>query len=243
MKLPIVVGVTGHRDLRQSDIPKLQELVTDELHKLIEQYPNSEFILLDSIASGADTLCAEVALALGMKLVCPLPMPADEYRKDFSEPEAIVFDALLQKATNVFVAPASEPLPDTLSRDFHYRQAGIYAATHSHVLIALWDGTPAKTDGCGTAEAVDFMLKGSYKGRVGFRAVNDGAVLHILTPRQSGAGTFTILSRLLKSESGSLHEVLHMTDAFNADLAITADDSSQPDTLLTEESLNHADEN
>ena len=53
--------------------------------------------MLNSIASGADTLCAEVALSLGIDLVCPLLMPASEYRKDFQRP----------------------------TRDFRYRQAGM----------------------------------------------------------------------------------------------------------------------
>ena len=33
MKIPIVIGVTGHRDLRQQDIPNLRRAVHSELEK------------------------------------------------------------------------------------------------------------------------------------------------------------------------------------------------------------------
>ena len=77
MGIPIVVGVTGHRALRTQDLPMLRAVVTAQLKQLIASCPNSSFVMLNSIASGADTLCALVALELGMRLICPLPMPAE----------------------------------------------------------------------------------------------------------------------------------------------------------------------
>ena len=53
--IPIVIGVTGHRDLREQDIQMLRELVSNKLKQLMIQYPNSEFVMLNSIASGADS--------------------------------------------------------------------------------------------------------------------------------------------------------------------------------------------
>ncbi|MEA5051737.1 MAG: hypothetical protein VB021_09750 [Oscillospiraceae bacterium] len=238
MGIPIVVGVTGHRDLRERDLPQLRELVTAELKKLTAQYPHSDFVLLDSLAAGADALCAEAALALGMTLVCPLPLPAREYRRDFSESEAAVFDALLKRAGDVFAAPAAELLPEDPSRDFYYRQAGIYVASHSHVLLALWDGAPAQPGGCGTAETVDFMLRGDFDGG-GFRAANDGAVIHIPTPRQADAADAPLMLRLLENEKGSLRDVLRRTDEFNADEKSAG--AAAGDALLPEAILSRAD--
>ncbi len=241
--IPIVIGVTGHRDLRKQDTQLLRELVFDRLKKLMAQYPNSEFVMLNSIASGADTLCAEAALELGIKLICPLPLPSQEYRKDFSEPDAATFDNLLKKASEVFLAPNTESLPDRLTRDFHYRQAGIYVAAHSHVLMALWDGTPAKPDGSGTAETVDFMLRGNYENGHGcFKAANDGAVIHILTPRQSTKTEVSISVHLLENEPGSLSETLRMTDVFNADAGKGGDSIVDSDALLPGETLSNTDE-
>ena len=40
-------------------------------------------IVLSALAEGADRLVARVALAQGVKLVAPLPLPIEEYRRDF----------------------------------------------------------------------------------------------------------------------------------------------------------------
>ena len=84
MGIPVVVGVTGHRALRTQDIPLLREKVKQELENLRASCPHSDIIMLNSVASGGDSLCAECALELGITLICPLPFPAEEYRKDFS---------------------------------------------------------------------------------------------------------------------------------------------------------------
>lgn len=217
MPIPIVVGVTGHRDLRKKDIPRLLELVRVELKMLITEYPHSPLVMLNSLAAGADLLCAEVAVSLGIVLKCPIPMAAEEYRQDHEGADLDRYEAVLKRAADVFVAPDTESAPAESNRDYHYRQAGIYVAAHSHVLLALWDGTPAKPGGCGTAEAVCFMLKGRYGCENCFIAANDGAVIHISTPRAGSDSDLTISSSLLENEPGSLCEVLCMTDMFNAD--------------------------
>ncbi len=234
--IPIVVGVTGHRDLREKDVPKLRETVCAALKQLKEAYPHSPFVMLNSLAAGADLLCAEVAVKLGMALKCPLPMDVGEYRHDFRGGQLAQFERMRAAADSVFVAPATEAAPQPVTRDFCYRQAGIYVAAHSHVLLALWDGSPAQPGGCGTAETVDFMCKGSYEGG-GFHARNDGALIHIQTPRESGGNDCPIAARLIENETGSLRNVLCTTDAFNADLhSITnTEEKKSTDQLLPEE--------
>lgn len=234
--IPIIIGVTGHRDLRKRDIPGLKRMVTAELAKIKNKYFSSEIILLDSVASGADSLCAEAALELGIKLICPLPLPANEYRKDFGEEDGKKLEFLLSKAAEVFTVPAAEPAPEIMTRDFAYRQAGIYIAEHCHVLLALWDCSPGVQDGCGTAETVGFMLGGSYEGgNTRFRAGNDGAVIHIKTPRGNDPPELQEEVRLMENEEGSLRELLRMTDTFNADAAKSRTESS--DTLIPEDEL------
>ncbi len=238
MPIPIVIGVTGHRDLREKDIPQLRALVRTELQRLKTEYPHSPFVMLNSLAAGADLLCAEVANELGIMLKCPLPMSVEEYRKDFDADTVMNFKTMLDRADEVFIVPNIEPLPDKASHDYHYRQAGIFVATHSHVLLALWDGSPAKADGCGTAEAVGFMLNGDYKNGGSFQAANDGAVLHISTPRQSFNTEITILVRLIEKQPGLLHDVLRMTDAFNKEAIELFSDSESGEALLPDKYIN-----
>ena len=214
--IPIVVGVTGHRRLRPQDVPHLRELVAEELKKLRSMAPDSELVVLSSVASGADTLCAEEALALGIPLICALPMPTETYRQTFAPAELPRLDALLAAAAEVFVVRAAEPEPPAEDRHFRYRQASIYVAAHCHVLLALWDGAPGNPGGCGTAEAVGFALHGGWEGAEAcLKSPYEGAVVHITAPREGAAYDGALAAELLEEEPGSLRRVLETTNGFN----------------------------
>ena len=170
MDRTLYIGITGHRNLRKDDIPRLRELVRGELEHICAACPHHEVVMLDSLAAGADLLCAEEAAALGIPIVCPLPLPAEEYSSDFDGEDLSRFRALLAGARSVFVAPDAEN--GKTDRDYHYRQAGLYIVSHCSALLALWDGEPPRST-CGTAEMVRLM-----KSR-------GGTVIHLPTPRES----------------------------------------------------------
>lgn len=65
-KIPVIVGVTGHRDLREQDIDRLKSAVRAGLESLQSEYPNSEIKVMTSLAEGADQLCAETAVEMGL---------------------------------------------------------------------------------------------------------------------------------------------------------------------------------
>ncbi len=93
-RIPIVVGVTGHRALRPQDEEALRAAVSAELKKLTAQYPRSPVVMLTSLAEGGDLLCAEaatelltwtqreetawIALALSALAAAPAPTAAHE---------------------------------------------------------------------------------------------------------------------------------------------------------------------
>ena len=52
--IPITIGVTGHRAVREEDREALYAAVMSELKLLRELYPNSPFVMLNSLAEGAD---------------------------------------------------------------------------------------------------------------------------------------------------------------------------------------------
>lgn len=215
--IPIIIGVTGHRDLIPTDVPKLREIVKAELQTLQNSYPHSTLMMLNSLAEGADQLCADVGLEMKIPLIAALPLQPDEYRHDFSDQALITFNRQCAEAFDLFVVQATEG-PLAVTREFSYRQAGIYVASHSHVLLALWDGHPATPDGCGTAEAVDFILHANYCGKNTslFKANGDGGVLHILTPtiRHPVLGK-SLSIHLIENINGSLESSLRITDEFN----------------------------
>ena len=214
--IPIIIGVTGHRAIREKDRPALTVAVKAELEKLRGLCPHSPLVMLSSLAEGADLLCADVAEELNLPLITVLPRERTDYEQDFS-PEALErFAHHCERAEQVFVSPSTEPLPpDGVSRAYAFRQAGIYVAAHCHVLLALWDGEPGK-HGCGTAEVVDFAWKGSYCPAAGMslRSGSNEAVIHIFTPRGEQTDTAPGTVQVLGSRETVL-DIIHRTDDFN----------------------------
>src|SRR6185312_1348133 len=144
--LPLVIGVTGHRDLDRADYPIYRARVAELLTSLRRQYPATPLRILSSLAEGADRLAAEVALEHQCELLVPLPLEPAEYERDFPD-STEEFRSLLGRvpAEHVFVLEhtAGHAPPHWSAaghRDLSYREAGAYMAAHSHVLLALWDG-------------------------------------------------------------------------------------------------------
>ena len=214
-RIPIVVGVSGHRRVREQDRPALRAAVREQLEALRCRCPDSPLVLLTSLAAGGDLLCADVGEELGLALCAVLPLERAEYEKDFSPEERERFAHHCARAERVFVAPPVETVPPAPERSFFYRQAGVYVSAHCHVLLALWDGEESEAPHCGTAAAVDFSLRGAYSPADGIslRSDSNEAVIHILTPRKEGsarAGEVRILGN-----REAMHATLEKTDEFN----------------------------
>jgi len=151
----LTIGITGHRHLPSERLLSLTEEIQACYQEEKRRNGAERINVLSSLAEGADTLCAKLALEVGLRLTVPLPMNAPEYRKDFSEPAAAAFDHLLSLADHVFVVSPEELIPLNPPRGFYYRQAGIYVAKHCDILFAVWDGLEQNTsDGAGTWETV-----------------------------------------------------------------------------------------
>lgn len=160
--VPLVVAVTGHRDLLPAEEPRIRERVRAFLGELRATYPGRGVAVMSPLAEGADSLVAEVAIDLGLPLTALLPMAREIYQQDFSTREARErFERLLAAATDVFELPLTpgntpasirDPGPN---RSRQYAQAGVFLCAHSHVLLALWDGKPSDQLG-GTSQVVRF---------------------------------------------------------------------------------------
>lgn len=143
----VIIGVTGHRIL---DNPKpIISGVDRALHAIKTSFDAGRLVILSPLAEGADRIVANRALAIaGTKLIAILPLPVEMYQEDFqSSSSRKEFHDLLQLADDVI------ELPRTIKREESYRNAGEYLVAKSDVLIAIWDGLPARGPG-GTAEVV-----------------------------------------------------------------------------------------
>ena len=165
---PLVIGVTGHLQIRQEDRETLYKAVERELKALAEDLG---IRMLNSLAAGADLLCADAAEALGLPLTAVLPLDAEEYRKDFGPEDLARLEHHLGRAEEVLTAPACEAEPAGTDRDFRYRQAGLWVADHCDMLLALWDGKTEDQSACGTAAVANRALR------------NGKTVIHVMTPR------------------------------------------------------------
>ncbi|HEX2171799.1 MAG TPA: hypothetical protein VHL09_05090 [Dehalococcoidia bacterium] len=152
MPFQLRVGVTGHRRLPPDKdlLDRVDEALRRALDLLtpLAETP-VEVLVVSPLAEGADRLVAEVALArFGALLEVPLPLPVADYLEDFESAESRdAFRGLLDRASEVFVLPAVE------TREEAYEGAGRYVTERCDVLIALWDGEPARGLG-GTADVV-----------------------------------------------------------------------------------------
>lgn len=187
---PLVIGITGHRDLRPEDREKLENKVREVLSGLRAKYPATPIVLLSPLAEGADRLAARVALEIGARLVVPLPMSRHLYEQDFTAPGSLAeFRQLLERAEHCFevemLAEEKEVAAAGGARDRQYEAMGQYIARESQMLLALWDGTASDKVG-GTAEIVKFQLHGMPNRRdCDLQPPELFPVYHIVTPRTS----------------------------------------------------------
>lgn len=141
------IGATGHRLL--TDHEKISAGIEAALIRIEELRPHSPLTILSSLAEGADILIATHALKRpGARLIVPLPLPPDDYLKDFVSPETgALFSDLLARADEVIQIPQSS------SRDENYQLAGEFVLHNCDVLLAVWDGQLPQGKG-GTGQVV-----------------------------------------------------------------------------------------
>jgi hypothetical protein len=175
--LPVVVGVTGHRDVRHDDIAALQKLVGEFFQELRGKHPHTPIVVLSALADGADRLVARVALAGGLDLLAPLPMSRHLYELDFDAESKDDFAQLLSQSRESYEIPMAaeeaELCHSGAARTNQFALLGDHLCEQSGVLLALWDGVPSTKPG-GTADVVSR-----------FRLQRNGKIYHIVTPRVS----------------------------------------------------------
>lgn len=195
--LPLVIGVTGHRDLREEDRELLRERVRHFFEQMRTRFPQLPICVLNALADGGDLLVGEVALAMGLRMIAVLPMPLEVYRQDFPDGATRArFDAQLAACETLQlpirnVTDVREIETPGRARDLQYAQAGIFISSHCHVLLALWDGVESQSLG-GTAQVVNFHLHGNMPGAVERRRAaigmlgldEENLVYHIPSARQ-----------------------------------------------------------
>ena len=136
------VGVTGHRGLPHDT----KQLIDHALRNVLEDSNDGHLVGISCLADGADQLLARAVLDLGGQL--EVVVPAKQYRDNLDLPgEPETYDKLFAMASHVVRLPFDESTEDS------HLTAGHHIVDTSHLLIAVWDGQPARGRG-GTADIV-----------------------------------------------------------------------------------------
>jgi len=158
-------------------------------------------VVLSALAEGGDQLVAREALAIGAHLIAPLPLAPDSYTDDFIDPESSAAFAELCQRAEVVQLPlmpgdtSADIAVHGEARDRQYAQAGVFIASHSHILLALWDGRESELLG-GTAQVVRYALHGIMPGlierrrnaRAALDSIDESIVYHVACSRTDANG-------------------------------------------------------
>ena len=160
---PLVIAVSGHRELHADDCARVRTQLSTLLAEIARAVPHTPLDCLSALAAGADQLFAAQVLALQerlgverVRLRVPLPMPEAAYIESQERPGSTEFRdsflALRARAQEVFeVAPGGGPLTGSAP---YVRLSG-YLAAKADLLVALWDGdTGAARQPGGTFDVV-----------------------------------------------------------------------------------------
>mgnify|MGYP001814279397 FL=1 len=186
---PLLIGVTGHRDLTADSVEIAMVEVRNFFTKLKNSLPNTPLKLMSGLADGADRLVAKTALEMGIGVQAVLPMPRSMYEKDFSAESLDDFIELID-SDNVELIELS--LPSSMNpssaakygaeRDQLYAQLGEYLILRSGILLALWDGCNSDLTG-GTS---DVILRYLNAGGAGINTDNEVIFLDEIPAQADG---------------------------------------------------------
>ncbi len=138
------VGITGHQRLNRPEAwPWVEEAIGRELDRATRP-----LVLITSLAIGADQLAAR--LALERDAVIKAILPFADIERTFGEADLAEYRRLVDRAS-VEILRTSGTDQDA------YLAAGKRVVDLSDLLMAVWDGEPAKGKG-GTADVVDYAL-------------------------------------------------------------------------------------
>ncbi len=141
--------------------------------------------VISSLAKGTDRIVASSAInKLNASLEVILPFTADDYRKDFkTKADLEEFNELFKKAENNLILQ-NISFQKYNSREEGYEHAGSEVADSCEILIAVWDGKPARGRG-GTAEIIKYACSVN-RLVIWVNAFDPGKIPVLITDIQNG---------------------------------------------------------
>ena len=157
------IAITGHRKL--IDKNEVRKNISLSLMYFQEIY-KQDLEAVSALAEGADTIFAQEAQNAQIPTKFVLPFALDEYKKDFSENGIEELENLIEKNNNKFEVVGSLKNHTKTERNEAYLAVGKKIVDDADIVLAVWDGKPAKGTG-GTGDIVEY-------------AKNKGKAVHII---------------------------------------------------------------
>lgn len=209
-RIPVFIGVTGHRNIRADgeDLIQLKEAVKGAITEICSNCKYTDFILLTSLAAGADQIAAEAVNEMAedprnrkksIRFAAVLPMDQKEYFSretshgpDFTDEQRRNAELLMRSKHCAFVYTLpnqnrSSMDGDISQTDLQFREAARFISDSSFAGIALWDGMLAPDIQAGTGSTVRDFLHGKAYHRSSFPYITipeTRPIYHIYTPRE-----------------------------------------------------------
>jgi hypothetical protein len=239
--VPLIVAVTGHRDIHPSAEGEIRRLVAARFGHIQKSFPATPLRAMSGLAEGADMVFAEAALDLNIEVIAVLPVTPEVFIHDFESPAhedrhpnelKLRFQSILERCADVVIVADHLPAGDPL----RFAVVGSYLACHSHILFTLWDGIEIGNEG-GTSHVVRFFTEGvpdRYRERPQ-RPLNvpeSKSVHHLRVPRNSEQSSIPPEWSLLEDNpqiSQQIERTMAALNRFNADSADFA--ISHPDAV------------
>lgn len=182
--MTIRIGFTGHRKLENP--AEVANQIRNSIREILDKSGATKFQAVTCIASGGDSIFADVALEMGGDLKIVMPMPADDYLDDFEGGDVAIFKKLVSNDRTPTLITDRKPL-STEERNDLYLRAGEKVVDNCDYLIAVWDGEKSKGKGgtgnivaYGKAKGVDVIHIRAFKSDISrlFTLYDKKAVRH-----------------------------------------------------------------
>jgi hypothetical protein len=204
--VPIVIGVTGHRDVPDDAAPVLRERFGEVVERLATRFHSTPLLLLTGLRGSTEIVLAEEALERGIGVMACLTKPAAEYERELSGERAQRVHAILDRCAAAVV--------DDVDRFVAYYSAAL--VSHGSA------GTQGSADESPLFELERSGVREMYPVRRGVLEI--AKQKRKFTWRRARAGEKTDPAR------DDFEAMLHNLDRFNCDIA--DEPAPQTDDLL-----------
>ena len=141
-----VIGITGHQNIPEAVAGQIREAMVRTCAPFAP-----DFVGMSCLAAGVDQMFASVVIELGGLLHAVVP--SGDYESSFNDPAALArYRQQLERASQTttlrqFPAPSEDA----------YLAAGRTIVERADLIVAVWDGLPARGTG-GTADIVEYAI-------------------------------------------------------------------------------------